>query len=72
MGAQYQDLGTKIYGEPERRNLLVCRGHEGLQGLEAPQEEQKVWGAAAPSKNNFMDPEPGFWDQDLVFFVQQI
>ena len=41
-------------------------------GLEAPHEQQGVWRAAAPSKNNFMDPEPGFWDQDLVFFVNTI
>ena len=54
-GSQYQDLGTKIHGESERRSLSVCRGARGLQ---APR--QVVWGAGSPpSKNNFMDPEPG-------------
>ena len=28
----YQDLGTKIYGEPERRSLSVCRGARGAAG----------------------------------------
>ena len=46
----YQDLSTKIYGEPERRSLSECRGvrgaasppRQGVWGLEAPQEEQGV------------------------------
>ena len=32
LGAWYQDLGTKIYGEPERRSLSVCRGARGAAG----------------------------------------
>ena len=42
-------------GEPERRSLSVCRGARGAAGpppggLEAPQEEQGVWGAAPSHK----------------------
>ena len=57
----YQDLGTKIYGEPERRSLSVCRGARGAAG--PPPGGLGGW--KPPSKNNFTDPEPGFWDQNL-------
>ena len=46
LGDWYQHLGTKIYGEPERWSLSVCRGAcckppaRGSGGLEAPQEQQ--------------------------------
>ena len=53
LGAWYQDLGTKIYREPERRSLSLCRG--GCRPpatesgeLETPQDLRGVWGAAAP------------------------
>ena len=53
----FQDLGTKINGELERRSLAKieqggtggCRPPtRGSGGLEAPQGQQGVWGAAAP------------------------
>ena len=90
LGAWYQDLGTKIYGEPERRSLSVCRWAWGAAspppgsgGLEAPQEQQGVWGVAAPQQKQFygmilrgmschvMDPGTRFGDQNLMFFVQK-
>ena len=55
--AWYQDLGTKKNGELERRSLSkICEGAQegcrpparGSRGLEAAQELQEVWGAAAP------------------------
>ena len=67
----YQDPGAKISypkknGELERRSLSKierggaggCRTPPCVRGLEAPQEQQGVWGRQPPSKNNFMDPEP--------------
>ena len=51
-----------------------------LEGLQASRQRVSgaglppgtAWGLGAPSKNNFMYLELGFWDQDLVCFVQQI
>ena len=67
----YQDLGTKIYGEPERRSLSVCRGARGaagpppggLGGWKPPSNAGGLGGGSPPgsaggpppSKNNFMD-----------------
>ena len=57
---QYQDLGTKILVPKKRRAREAeplgmqggtggCRPPaRGSGGLEAPQEQQRVWGAAAP------------------------
>ena len=67
-------------GEPERRSLSVCRGARGaagpppggLGGWKPPRKSRGSGGRQPPSKNNFMDPEPGFWDQDMVFFVPKI
>ena len=64
-GSWYQDLGTKIYGEPERRSLSVCRGARGaagpppggLGGWKPPRKSGGSGGRQPPSKNNFMDPE---------------
>ena len=72
-----KDPGTKILvpkknGEPERRSLSVCRGARGaagpppggLGGWKPPQEEQGVWGAAAPVKTIL-------WIQDMIFLFDQ-
>ena len=83
-----KDLGTKILVPRSWYQDLRAREAEplGMQGgtggcrplatgsggLEAPQEQQGVWGRQPSSENNFMDPEPEFWDQDLIFFVQKI
>ena len=61
-GSWYQDLGTKIYGEPERRSLSVCRGARGaagpppggLGGWKPPRKSGGSGGRQPPSKNNFM------------------
>ena len=82
----YQDLGTKISvpkkteslrGGASQKLSSGARGAAGPPaggsgGLEAPQEQQGSGGRQPPSKNNFMDPEPGLWDQDLVFFWTRI
>ena len=65
-GSWYQALGTKIYGEPERRSLSVRRGARGaagpppggLGGWKPPRNSRGSGGRQPPSKNNFMDPEP--------------
>ena len=54
--------GTGAAGPPPR----------GLGGWKPPRKSRGAGGRQPPSKNNLMDPEPGFWDQDLVFFVPTI
>ena len=61
-------------GELERRSLSkICEGARGaagpppggLGGWKPPRNSRGSGGRQPPSKNNFMDPEPGFWDQNL-------
>ena len=82
----YQDPGTKILVPKKTESLRggasqkLSRGARGaagpppggLGGWKPPRNSRGSGGRQPPSKNNFMDPEPGFWDQDLVFFVQKI
>ena len=43
----------------------------GSGSWEPPKNSRGSGGGSPLRKNNFMDPEPGFWDQDLVFFVPE-
>ena len=43
----------------------------GSGGLEAPTNSRGSGALQPPSKNNFVDPEPGFWDQDLSFLFKK-
>ena len=75
----FQDLGTPAQKKEESPRGEASRyagGHRGLQaprqGLKPPRNSRGSGGRQSPSKNNLMDPEPGFWDQDLLVFWTRI
>ena len=71
----YQDPGTKILVPKKKESPRggASRYAGGHGGLQAPQEQQGVWGQQPPSKNNFMNPEPSSDHlQPLHFFWKKV
>ena len=77
--AWYQDLGTKIYGEPERRSLSVCRGHGGLQapppgglgGWKPPRKSRGSGGGSPRVKTILWTQNQDFGTRILYFLFRK-